>query len=233
MKAYVYASPGGAERRLLSQCFADFAELFRHGILNDESTVWVNAEAPEPGFWALTDRSHYIHLHRSPTPGYARVTKSRIRWDRSYNSTTSANPTVDIDAEALAGHPEAALTLVVKHRYAADGVKVINDKLVEFSEGHYSWRNLSVIDLGAHQIGTPLGSAPEFEENDARYHGANHLLRNLNPANAELIRKHLDQFAFTISADQLHTINEHLDIVDRYAESFSESLYSRLAAVHQ
>ncbi len=230
MKAYIYASDAGAEGRLLSQCFSDFAELFRCGVLTDSSTVWVNAESPEPGFWALTDRSHYMYLHRSSVPGYARVTKGRIRWARSYNGTTD-HPELDLDAAEVASNPDAALTLVVKHRGSGKGVSVINDKLVDVTDGVYELRNLSVIDLARYRLPHEQALAPtEFEQNDARYHGAKHLLRYLNEANVDLIRKHLELFAFDISAAQFQTINDHLDVVDQFAGSFSEQLYTRLAA---
>lgn len=230
MKAYVHASPAGAETRILSQCFGDFAELYRHGILSDTSTVWVNAESPDVGFWALTDRSQYIHLHRVSEPGYARLTKGRIRWAPSYNDTTS-RPLLDLDASVLTKNPDAAVTLVVKHRDRRSSVTVINDKKLELTDGQCTLNNLTVIDLGSY-VAPVAGHAapPVFEQNDAQYQGSNHLLLRLNTANAELVRKHLDLFAFDISAEQLQSINTHLDVVDRYAGTFADALFQRLQA---
>lgn len=228
MKAYMYASPAGDEARLLSQCFSDFAELFRCGVLSDSSTVWVNAESPDPGFWALTDRSHYMYLHRTPVPGYARVTKRRIRWARNYDDTI-AQPVVDLDMSKLTANPDAAVTLVVKHRLIQQEVNVINDKKVDYTGGIYTLRNLSVIDLNRYKPPAhPVASPSEFEQNDARYHGANHLLQHLDEKNQELIRKHLELFAFDISAEEIGTINAALDVVDTFAGTFSSKLLERL-----
>lgn len=105
MKAYIYASPAGAAAHVLSQCFSDFAELYRHGFLRDDSIVWANAEAPDASFWALTDRSQYVYVHRATEPGYVRLTSGgcaggAVSMARSRNSrwtstraTSQASPT--------------------------------------------------------------------------------------------------------------------------------------------
>jgi hypothetical protein len=227
--AYIYASPAGAEARVLAQCFSDFAELYRHGFLTDTSIVWANAEAPDASFWALTDRSQYIYVHRAPEPGYVRLTAGRLRWARSFDSTLEKHE-VDLDTRALPGEHDKNLTLIIKHRAPGKLVKVIDSsKLGDLTNGRYTRQQLTVIDLAAYQPpNTPI-QATEFEINHARYHGVNHMMSSLDTDNAELIRNHLNLFMFDIHQDQISLINEHLDVVEQYADRFAETLYHRLA----
>jgi len=228
MKAYIYASPAGAEARVLGQCFADFAELYRCGFLTSTSTVWANAEAPDASFWALNDRSQYVYVHRTPDPGYARLTAGQIRWGLTYDGTLD-KPGVDLDAKRIAADHDKNITLIVKHRNPGRTVKVIdNSKLVPLQAGVFSRRNLTVIDLHAYQPPTDRPEATEFEENHARYHGVNHLMESLNSDNADLIRNHLGLFAFDITDEHIQTINSHLDVVETFADGFAEVLYNRL-----
>lgn len=233
MKAYIYASLAGAEARVLGQCFADFAELYRCGFLTSTSTVWANAEAPDASFWAMTDRSQFIYVHRAPIPGYVRLTSGQLRWGRTYDDTLD-KPEVDLDARRIAGDHDKNLTLVVKHRAPARAVKVIDkSKLVDLDAGTYSRRNLTVIDLAAYKPPQEPAAPTEFEENHARYHGPNHLMDSLNTDNAELIRNHLGLFAFDITDEHMQTINSHLDVVERFADGFAEALYARLTGASQ
>ncbi len=228
MKAYIYASPAGAEARVLGQCFADFAELWRCGLLNSSSTVWANAEAPDSSFWALTDRSQYMYLRRSPEPGYVRLTSGRLRWARSYDETLKKFD-VDLDTRRIPGGPDKNITLVIKHRVPGRTVKVIDrSSLAELVDGTYTRGHLSVVDLASYRPPDPAAVATEFEVNHARYHGVNHLMASLNNDNADLVRHHLELFAFDITDEQLQSINSHLDIVEQFADGFADVLYTRL-----
>ncbi len=230
MKAYIYASPAGAEARVLGHCFADFAALYRCGLLSSSSTVWVNAEAADSSFWALTDRSQYVYLLRSPEPGYVRLTSGRMRWGRSYDDTLEKFD-VDLDTQRIPGGSDKNITLVVKHRGVGRAVKVIDGSgLVEMVDGIYSRRHLTVVDLAAYRPPDEVVAATEFEQNHARYHGVNHLMASLNNDNAELVRRHLELFSFEITDEHLQTINSHLDIVEQFADGFADALYTRLTA---
>ncbi|MCV7256828.1 hypothetical protein H7J86_32090 [Mycobacterium hackensackense] len=232
MKAYIYASPAGAAAHVLSQCFSDFAELYRRGFLRDDSIVWANAEAPDASFWALTDRSQYVYVHRATEPGYVRLTSGRLRWGRSFDGTLEKFE-VDVDTRNIAGEPDKHLTLIVKHRAPGRLVKVIDgSRLVELVDGSYTRPEATVIDLAAYRPPTDVAAAGEFEVNHARYHGVNHMMSSLNADNAELIRSHLGLFAFDISAEQIAAINEHLHVVETFADGFAEALYDRLARAH-
>jgi hypothetical protein len=229
MKAYIYASQAGAEARVLGQCFADFAELYRCGFLTSTSTVWANAEAPDASFWALNDRSQYVYVHRSSTPGYARLTSGQIRWGRSYDGTLGDKPELTLDAKHIAPDHDKNITLIVKHRDPSRAVKVIDkSQLVGLEDGAFSRRNLTVIDLHAFRPPANRPGPTEFEENHARYHGVNHLMESLNSDNADLIRNHLNLFAFDITDEQIQTINSHLDVVETFADGFADVLFRRL-----
>lgn len=232
MKAYIYASPAGAEAHVLAQSFSDFAELYRHGVLNDDSVVWANAEAPDASFWALTDRSQYLYVHHATAPGYVRLTNGRMRWGRSFDGTLE-KAEVDLNTSDIAGEPDKHLTLIVKHRVPGRTVKVIEgSRLVDFNDGHYTRPQATVIDLTAYKPAAEAIVASEFEVNHARYHGVNHMMSSLNPANADLIRNHLGLFAFDITREQIASINEHLEVVETFADGFAEMLYERLRHAH-
>ncbi|MDD4865816.1 MAG: hypothetical protein PHQ28_01400 [Mycobacterium sp.] len=235
MKAYIYASPAGAEAHVLAQCFSDFAELYRHGFLNDHSIVWANAEAPDASFWALTDRSQYVYVHRAPIPGYVRLTAGRLRWGRTFDGTLK-NFEVDLNTADIAGEPDKHITMIVKHRVPGRVVKVIEDSTLNHhaleNTGIYTRANQSVVDLGAYKPPTDPVVPGEFAVNHARYHGVNHMMSSLDADNAKLVRDHLGLFAFDITADQISAINEHLEVVEKFADGFAAALYDRLASAH-
>jgi hypothetical protein len=231
MKAYIHASPAGAEAHVLARCFSDFAELYRYGFLNDDSIVWANAEAPDASFWALTDRSQYVYVHHAPVPGYVRLTSGRLRWARTFDTTLQA-PEVDLKTEDIAGETDKHMTIVVKHRVPGQLVKVIGkSSLVKDAldnDGIYTNANQSVVDLTAYKPPADPVLPAEFAVNHARYHGVNHMMSSLDEANATLVRDHLGLFAFDITAEQIASINDHLAVVEKFADGFAETLYERL-----
>lgn len=233
VKAYIYASRAGAEAGVLSQCFIDFAELSRKAFLNEDSTVWANAEAPHASFWALTDSSQYVYVHRSTVPGYARLTSGRIRWARKFDDTTG-KAEVDLDTKTIPGEPDKHITLIVKHRMPGQAVKIIDESRRDESHtaGVYTKGPLTVIDLPA--FTPPANPQPpsEFEINHARYHGVNHMMSTLDTENADLVRRHLNLYAFDIPPETIDKLNEHLDVIEGYASQYADVLYSRLAEAH-
>lgn len=232
VKAYIYASPAGAEAGVLSQCFIDFADLFRRGFLTEDSTVWANAEAPHASFWALTDQSQYVYVHRSTEPGYARLTSGRIRWARAFDDTVS-NFEVNLDTKAIPGEPDKHLTLIVKHRMPGQTVKIIDESRRDVvTEGAFTKGNLTVIDLPGFVPPANPPQPSEFDVNHARYHGVNHMMSTLDADNAELVRKHLNLYAFDIKTDDIETLNRHLDVIEEYAGQYAQALYARLAAAN-
>lgn len=217
---------------MLSQCFIDFAELSRRGFLTKDSTVWTNAEAPHASFWALTNRSQYVYVHRSTEPGYARLTSGRIRWARTFDDTTGKFE-VDLNTKFIPGDPDKHLTLIVKHRMPGKTVKIIDESRRDsqtggcFTKGH-----LTVIDLPAYVPDDNPVPPSEFEINHARYHGVNHMMSTLDADNAELVRRHLNLYEFSIEQDDIDKLNEYLDVIEAYAGRYAQVLYSRLAGAN-
>ena len=229
MKAFIHASPAGAEARILAQWFSDFTELHRRGFLTDDSIVWANAEAPDGSFWALTDRSQYVYVHRTPVPGYVRLTAGRMRWART-NDATLEKVELDIDTRNISGDEPKNLTLIVKHRVPGQGVKVIdNSRLVpDIIDGTYTHKHLTVIDLAAYKPPSEPREASTFELNHAQYHGVNHMMSSMNAENAQLVRDHLDLYEFDITPEQIQGLVQYLDAIETYADGFADTIYYRL-----
>ncbi|OHU47207.1 hypothetical protein BKG82_26490 [Mycobacteroides chelonae] len=227
MKAYLYASAEGAAAGILAPRFMDIADLYRRGFLDDDSTVWVNAEAPDSSMWALTDRSEYIYLHHAARPGYVRRnTSGRLRWGRN-NDGSKDTPEVDLEPESIPGGADTPVTLIVKHRYPREPLKVIDGAaLAKMHNGTWASGNRTVIDLPAY---VPVQRQPvsEYEINHARHHGARFLMKTLSAANAEALRNNLQLHACEIPAERLQEINAHMDAVERYADSHVLDLFGR------
>lgn len=232
MKAYLYASEEGAAAGILAPRFIDIADLYRRGFLNDDCTVWVNAEAPDSSFWALTDRSEYIHMHYATRPGYVRRnTSGRLRWGRT-NDGSKDSPEVDLDPQKLPGGPDTHVTLIVKHRYPIELVKIIDSTaLVPMENGCWSLGNQTVIDLPAY-VPVERQVASEYEGNHARHHGARFLMKTLDAAKAEALRNNLHLYACELPAERLQEINSHMDAVERYADSHVLDLFGRYLGQH-
>lgn len=233
MRAFMYASPAGVEAGLLAQPFLDFAELYRRGFLDDDSTVWANLESPDGSFWALTERSQYVYLHRAAAPGYVRVTAGRMRWARVFDDT-ARNFAVDVDTAKIPGEADKSLTLIIAHRRPGQHVGIVADSVrAELgADGTYTRGNLTVIDLASY---TPpeRRTVHELDAAVAVAAGARHMMQHLDADTAALIRRHLSCYEFDLPAEYLQGINAHLDTVSRTAAGFADTIRQRLHHVTQ
>lgn len=216
---------------MLSQCFIDLAELFSRGFLTDASTVWANAESAATSFWALTDRSQYVHVFRPPLPGYVRLTGEKFRWARSFDGTTE-NPEMELNIKDLPGGSDSHVTLVVKHRAPGQQVAIIDGsvRVTDVRDGTFTKGNKTVIDLAAYRPAAQGVEPGEFEVDHARWHGVHHMMSTVNSDTAKLIRSHLALFAFDIEAETFGKISEYLGVIEKYGDELADVLFARLNA---
>jgi len=231
MRAYIHASAAGAEARVLSQCFIDLAELFSRGFLTDASTVWANAESATSSFWALTDRSQYVHIFRPPLPGYVRLTAEKLRWARSYDGTVD-KPEFELNLKDIPGGADSHMTFIVKHRAPGQHIAVIDQSLrvSDIRDGTFTTGNKTVIDLGAYRPAEQRSAPGEFEVDHARWHGVHHMMSTVSSDTAKLIRNHLSLFAFDIEAETFQKISEYLGVIEQYGDELADVLFARLNA---
>ncbi|PBA08469.1 hypothetical protein [Mycobacterium avium] len=234
MKVHVYVSPTGCDP---TRSLADVVDLWAAGVLPTESTVWVNASAPEPMMWALTDHSHLIYVHRPAEPGYVRLTAGRARWARTYNDTRD-RAALDLALDELPGGRDRRVTLVIAHRMPAHldhPVGVIagtshGSRRCALTAGSYrhDTSRTTVIDLprfrSYHGLtahgggGSPVGQVSDFERSNAAVHGMELLTRDLSAAETTLVRAHLDlAYTLRLDAEYLGELQQRLTMFDAWA----------------
>lgn len=233
MKAYIYASAQGAAANLLSPAFMDIADLYLRGFLTDTSTVWVNAESPWGGFWALTHRSEYLYLHRTHVAGYVRQTKGFLRWALSNDGTKDA-PKLSLEPAKIPGvGVDAPVTLIVQHRTPHEPLKVLEGpKLVPMENGMWSNGIQTVIDLPAYTPPQEPVQAAQYQEVHANYHGPLHMMATLSWENAELIKDHLQLYEFDLPASLFGEISAHAQAIAAIAAAPGVEVFSRYLQVY-
>jgi hypothetical protein len=230
MHMYLYATPDTAERKLFSPTLLDLASLWHRGFLDDSSTVWVNADRDSSRFWALTDRSQFVFVIAQPTPGFIRVTKSSVRWARSFDASVD-NPVITEDISELPGGVATNVTVIAKHTCAERPVTVINGgsgKSVPLSEdGTAEIGNVTVIDWPRF-VQRPLDQPEQYEVVNAELHGIEFLRNTVDPSAAELIRKHMMDYRVEVKPEDFTQINVMLDRIDTYSQQLIEYVYARI-----
>lgn len=234
MKVYVYVSPTGCDP---ARSLADVIDLWAAGVLPTEATIWINASAPEPLMWALTDRSHLIYVHRPAEPGYVRLTAGRARWARTYNDTRD-RAALDLALDELPGGRDRHVTLVVAHRMPAHHSQPVGviagtshgSRRCALTAGSYRHdaSRTTVIDLplfrSYHNLVARLGddaTAPQvsdFERSNAAVHGVDLLTRGLTAAETTRVREHLDlAYTLQLDAEYLGSLHQTLTMFDTWA----------------
>ena len=231
MKAYLHASKAGAKAKVLTQCFIDFADLYSQGFLNENSTIWADAESPDLSFWALTDRSQYVRVIRVTEPGYVRLTKNEVRWSRTFDGTNNDNAEYVLNRKNIPGNNDVHLTLIVKHRVPGKQVKIIEQsRTKELENGAFTFGNGTAIDLAAYRPPEEYVEPTVFEKTHANWHGVEHMMSSIPATNRQWIRDHLEVFQLQLETQLLDTINEYLDQIDKFGDGVAEILLNRVLA---
>lgn len=230
MYMYLYAAPDAAGRKLFAPTLLDLTSLWHRGFLCDDATVWINASRDSSRFWALTDRSQFVLVVNNPVPGYIRVTKSSIRWGRTFDASID-NPVLVEDLSELPGGTDTNVTVIAKHTSTDKPITVIDGgtgKSVPLSDdGTTVIGNVTVIDWPRF-IPKTADEPDQYEVVNAQLHGIEFLCSTVDQSTARSIRKHMADHRVEIKPDDFTQINVMLDHIDTYSEQLIAYMYSKI-----
>lgn len=209
------------------------ARLYQRGVLDADSSVWINADAHAPVMWALTSRTaSCLFFYDAPTSGTVRLTKDRIRWAPTYN-TSGSEPSLDISLSALPVDDIRHVTFVVAHANREEPVQVVESvRRYSLSGGFWHGNYAAVVDLPTFTPSAPPESGvSKFVESLAHIHGADLLTRGMSRADAKRFEESVDDHAVDLSADTLGALCTALDAFAEVSRSCVDTVLSRQSPV--
>lgn len=227
MDVYMYAS-ADTPREAAASSFIDLSELYRMKFLNDESTVWLNAEAPEAGMWVLTDRSTYVKVYRNTYAGWLRLTRSSVRWARTFNATTRDAVHV-LDIRAIPEDTNPVATIVMVHRERGTRVRVVGGSAIQNPDAHgvTTFDPFSVVDLSSYIPPDRTKPVSPYEAAHAMINGAAVMSCTSNDG-GEFIRANMDQFKVDFHHEHLDFLSNKWGDIETYAQLQTKLLVERL-----
>lgn len=228
MDVYMYAS-SNTPANAASKSFLRITELYRSGFLTKDATVWMNADAPEAGMWALTYRSSYVFVNETVRAGWYRLTRTNVRWARTLNDTSRNGDTVlDIRDVPTDVSTNANATIIALHRENGARVGVVADGSIQRPDSHglIKFDPFTVIDLHTYSI--PKDRKPSsFESAHAMLNGAA-IMACTSPDNGEFIKSNMDLFKVDFGEEHLNFLDKHWAQVESYAKIQTDMLISRV-----
>lgn len=231
MYLYMTATPATALNKLFTPTLLDIVSLWRRGFLSESSTVWVNADHDASAFWALTDHSQFVQLISPPVPGFVRITKSSVRWARTYDDTTKS-PLINIDTAKLPAGDKTRVSVIVRHTSPVSPVTVIDGssaKVLKLDDhGIVEVGHVQVINWPTY-TSRGVGQPTQYEQVNAALHGIEFLCDTVDPHSAALLRKYMDDYRVELSLDSLTHIDGMLSQIDQYGVDLVDRLYKLLS----
>jgi len=228
MHLYMYATPD-TPPNAAAQNYIDIAEMYRSGFLNESSTVWMNANAPEVGMWTLTHRSTYLKVFRTVYPGWLRLTRTSAKWGRTAQATTK-EPISVLDLRALPDSADDKATIVVAHRHPGHPVRVVSDGSIQHSNsnGVFVFDPFTVVDLGKYTAPEGAPAPSQYESAHAMISGAAIMATTSTEEGAEFIREHMDLYYTELRQTDLDFITKNMGSIEQYAKIRTDMLLKRI-----
>lgn len=229
MDVYMYAS-ADTPSDAATACFLDISELYRMKFLGEDSTVWLNAEAPEAGMWVLTDRSTYVKVYRNTYAGWLRLTRSHVRWARTFNATTRDAIQV-LDIRAIPEDTNPVATIVMAHRERGTRVRVVGGSAILNPDAHgvTTFDPFSVVDLNNFIPPDRTKTVSPYEAAHAMINGAA-VMACTSHDGGEFIRSSMDQFKVELDRKTLDFLANRWGDIENYAQLSTKVLVERLIA---
>ncbi len=225
---YMYAT-SDTPPNAAAQNYIDIAEMYRAGFLSENSTVWMNANAPEVGMWTLTHRSTYLKVFRTVYPGWLRLTRTSAKWGRT-SQATSKEPVSVLDLRALPDSADDKVTIVVAHRHPGHPVRVVADGSVQHpnTNGVFAFDPFTVVDLSKYTAPENAPIPNQYESAHAMISGAAIMATTSTDEGSEFIRDHMDLYYTELQQSDLDFITKNMGSIEQYAKIRTDMLLKRI-----
>lgn len=224
MIVYMYAT-ADTPVDAAAQNFIDITEMRRRGFFRDDSTVWLNADAPEAGMWTLNTRSTFLKVFRLVHPGWIRLTRTSAKWGRTAQGTLK-EPLPVMDLRALPEDPNPSATIIVAHRDRDTPLQVVADGSIQRpnANGIFVFDPFTVVDIHRYTPPAEFVAPSPYEAAHAMINGAAIMSATSTEEGAEFIREHMNLFRFDIETQDLDYLGKHMDGIEKYARIRTQNL---------
>lgn len=226
MDIYMYAStdtpPDAA-----AQNFLDIMHLHRIGFLRDDSTIWINADAPEDGMWTLTDTSSFVKMFRTVYPGWIRLTRSHARWGRTARETSSSDAKHILDMREISGDDDPRATIVLLHREPSATVGILADgERHHLRNGAYRFDPFTVIDVSSYKPVETRKPSP-YVAAHAMLNGAA-IMSSTAHDGGEFVRENMELFKANFDMQQLEFLHGQWKKIEEHARIQTEYITDKI-----
>ena len=226
MDVYMYAS-ADTPPDAAAQNFIDISHLYRIGFLTDDSTVWINADAPENGMWTLTDKSTFVKMFRTVYPGWVRLTRSQARWGRTARETTSSDSTHILDMREINGDEDPNATIIVVHRDKNAHVGVLADgERHHLRNGMYRFDPFTLIDINSYEREESRTPSPYMAAH-AMLNGAA-IMSSTSLDGGEFIHENMDLFKTDFGEAHIKFLDQQWNRIEEYARAQTDILVNKI-----
>lgn len=225
MRLFISSPQGTATN--LARILERITRLYRHGVLDDRSTVWINADLRLPTFWILSWRPACIFWIDAATAGTVRLTRDRVRWAPTYNGS-GKNPEVQVRVDELPVDSVKHVMVVVDHRHPTEPVQVVDrstDGPNTMTGGFHQGALASVIDLK--NFVPPTETHPptdSYAKALAHVHGMTLLTTGMSPRLSVEFENHIEEYGIDLPAEFLARMVESLSMFDTIAGVLTDKM---------
>lgn len=226
MRLYI-SSPQGTTANL-ARMLERVARLYRRGVIDDASTVWINADLRTPTFWILSWRPACILWIDASTSGTVRLTKDRIRWAPTFNASSSA-PEIDVHLDSLPVDSIKHVTVIVDHGNPREPVQLADataGSSASLSDGFHQGTQAAVIDLMNFVPPDPTTrpAAATYTTSLAFVHGMRLLTKGMGHKQAAEFEENIELHGVDVPPEFLSTMVQALSAIDTVADVLAEKV---------
>ncbi|TQC45047.1 hypothetical protein EEB14_33960 [Rhodococcus sp. WS4] len=230
MRIYISSPIGHATN--LPRHLLRVARLYRRGVLDENSTVWINANVMSPIFWTLSSRSTCMYWFDAPTSGTVRLTKDRIRWAPTYNASGSS-PDLELTLDSLPVDAMKHVTFVVDHGHSSEEpVQVVEGADSKRPvNGFHQGAHASVLDLGtyARQADEGIPAARRFATSLGYVHGTKLLAAGMPREVQAALEEQLELYGVDFDGNTLALMCEAVSVFEKVSANAMQVIADQAA----
>lgn len=190
----------------LVSSMTDIASLWHMKYLPDDASVWINGDYPDLGAWVLADRSTHVRVYKTIEAGWARMNRKSVRFDRSSEMTSSANPRATFTiTDPIFDGDDVSSTILVQHSQPKKRLQFIaNSKIAYPVNGTVTFDPFTVIDLH-HYVRDTSATTNQWEASDAMIHGTRLMTYGSSDDRRRFVQSNIEAFHFELD-DKLSSL---------------------------
>lgn len=216
MKLYLYMPDDKPETVASGAAyFTAVSKMYSTGFLPPDATVWASSTDHSLSMWVLAEESTHVRVYDTINAGWARITRSSVRFGPSLDSTTrDPLKTFTLDGVPCVTDDHPSSTILVYHAQPDKRVEyVANSKIVRgVRDGRLRFDPFTVVDMRNYKAPKAATTDP-VQHAHAVLNGVAVMTQGTDPDVAQFVRENMEAFAVPL---------------DERALGFTESAYTAM-----